>query len=384
MKSHLEKLSLYEKKIWEIREVVISNIVLIGQIPAPTFGEEERVKFFMDRMADFQVDECAADDRGNAVRVIEGASKTSKPIYLVTNLDTSFKDDAMCDYIVTEKAIKGPGVRHNSTAAGVLLSLPEIFRRLDLVFDSDIVMVGSIESLGRGNQMGIRRLLQSRTEPARGAICLETAELGAIGCHSDGRIRGEIECATRTGAADLSDASNAVTAVNEVINRMREVRLPEKPLAGMDIGTLSGGVIDDENAYKAAIGFEIFGESDGMTRGIFSDVRNIVNSVDRRFDVELKLNRISELNAARISSEHPLVQCAGAVLNRLGIEAVEGPSANAQSIFLSRGTPAITLALTHGSAMDQKDEMVEIEPIYKGISQVLGVLTAMDGGVCNE
>ncbi len=385
MNNHLENLSLYEKKIWEIREIIISNIVLIGQIPSPTFGEKERVNFFLDRMAEFRVDECNADSGGGPVCVVKGQSKTSKPVFLVTNLDTPRNADAICEYIVSEHTIRGPGVRENSTAVGVLMSFPEIFRRLGLTFDSDIVIVGSIESLGRGNQRGIRKVLQSWTEPIRSAICIESTELGALGCYSDGRLRGEIQCAMEAnGAAGPSRAPDAIMVINEVINRMRALRLPRKPHVRIDMEKLSGRVEHGNGAGEAAVGFEIVSGSDRMLTTVFSRIKEMVDGMNREFDVELALNRISELNAARLAYDHPLIACAGDVLKRLRIEPIAGPCETAQPIFLSRGTPAITLAVTHRNNRDPTDEMVEIEPIYKGIAQVLGVMKAMDKGVCDE
>jgi hypothetical protein len=81
---------------------------------------------------------------------------------------------------------------------------------------------------------------------------------------------------------------------------------------------------------------------------------------------------------------HPLVKCASRILNRLGVEAVSEPSETALSIFLQRNIPAVTLGLTHGDNYHQNGAMIEIEPIYKGISQIPALVMAMDNGVWDE
>lgn len=100
--------------------------------------------------------------------------------------------------------------------------------------------------------------------------------------------------------------------------------------------------------------------------------------------MDLELNRISKQNATRLSSDHPLYRRAGAVMNRPRIEPDEGPCENAQSILLSQGIPAITLALTYGKNMDRMDAMIEIDPTFKGIAQVPGVMRTMDHGQRRE
>ena len=71
-------------------------------------------------------------------------------------------------YEVTDKTISGIGVSDNSAAVGVLVSLPEIFKRLNLQFASDIVLVAPILSLGRGNLKGIRRFSVIGPHPSGG------------------------------------------------------------------------------------------------------------------------------------------------------------------------------------------------------------------------
>jgi hypothetical protein len=61
MDSYLDKLPAFVDTIKSIKETIITNIVLIGQIPAPTFKEKRRTGVFMERLADFLVDECTTD-----------------------------------------------------------------------------------------------------------------------------------------------------------------------------------------------------------------------------------------------------------------------------------------------------------------------------------
>ncbi len=381
----LNRIPEFVDRIRDIREIVISNIVLIGQTPAPTFREGRRAECLVERLADFQVDECSIDDFGNPIGVIHGQSPSRASIFIVAHLDTFCESATNTLYTVTDKTISGMGVSDNSAAVGVLASLPEIFRHLNLSFESDIVLIAPVHSLGPGNLKGIRHLLKRWSTPVLGAVCLESVELGRLNYYSDGMIRGEISCSIASQKKmDRNYQPNAILIIHEVINAILKLRLPQKPRTQIVIGKIAGGYNHGKEAYDASIGFEIRSDSDEMVRGLYKEIKDIVNGINQAFAVDLKLKCISNLNSTQLAYNHPLVKCAARILYRLGIEAVSQPSETALSIFLQKGVPAITLGLTRENIHHQGGTKVEIEPMFKGIAQIPALITAMDRGLCSH
>jgi hypothetical protein len=78
------------------------------------------------------------------------------------------------------------------------------------------------------------------------------------------------------------------------------------------------------------------------------------------------------------------VKNSAAVMETLGINPFSKSTESALSIFLSQNIPAVTLGITHGENVYNEKATMEIEPMYKGIAQVIGVLKAIDDGVCDE
>jgi di/tripeptidase len=385
MDNYLEALPMFVNKIQEIREIIISNIVLNGQIPAPTFHERRRAEHVVERLAEFQVNDCAIDDYGNPMGIIYGTSSKKPPIFIVAHLDTFSEVEDDQHYEVTDKIISGIGVSDNSAAVGVLISLPEIFRQLKLQFASDIVLVAPIQSLGRGNLKGIRRLLKHWPTSIRGAICLESIGLGRLNYFSYGMIRCEITCNISVeNRGKRRNKPNAILVINEVINAILGLRLPQKPRTKIVIGKIAGGFNHGEIAYNASIGFEIQSDSDEMVKSLYADIRDIVAGINNTYDVALQFNRISNLNQTRLNHNHPMIKCATRILNCLDVDIFSEPSESSHSIFLHRQIPAITLGITCGDNFHQDDAMIEIEPMYKGIAQIPALLMAMDRGLCDE
>ncbi len=385
MSDYLEKLPGFVETIKSIKETVITNIVLIGQTPAPTFKEKKRTSIFMERLAEFQVDECTTDGYRNPIGIIKGTSESKPPIFVVAHLDTIFDKDVDHYYSIQEYTITGPGIMDNSVGVGVLVSLPEIFRRLGLRFESDIVLAGVIQSLGKGNLRGIRHLLKTWTTPIRGAVCIEGAELGRLNYYADGMIRCEVECnISPVKGLKHKFKPNAILVINEVINQIMKLRLPQKPRSRVIIGKTSGGFKHGTIAYDASLGFEIQSNSDKMVKSIFNSIKDIVEGTSHEYEVDLKLNTLSNIHAARLQFNHPLVKSAVNVMKKLGLTPVSGPSESELSIFLSRNIPSITLGVTRGDNHHQQNACVEIDPIFIGIAQIIGVIMAIDNGVCDE
>ena len=380
----LQKLPEMVDDIRSIRETIITNILLIGQTPAPTFKERRRTTVFLDRLADFQVDECTTDGYRNPIGIIRGKNPDNPPIFVSAHLDTFFTRDMVYNYTVAEKTITGPGIMDNSVGVGVLISLPLIFQHLNLTFESDIVLAGTIQSIGRANLRGVRHLLKTWKKPIRAAVCLEGGELGRLNYFSDGMIRAELECHTsQEPGSPHRYPPNAILVLNDVINEILKIKMPQRPRSKVVIGTIKGGVNHGAIAYDATLGLEIRSHDDRIVKELYKDINDIIEGIRHESQVDLALKTISNLNANRLPYNHPLVKCGADVLKSLGIEPVSEPTESALSIFLSHKIPAVTLGVTHGYNYYEEDATMEIEPMFKGIAQIIGVISAIDSGVCD-
>jgi acetylornithine deacetylase/succinyl-diaminopimelate desuccinylase-like protein len=385
MDNLLENLPALVDELRALKDIIITNIVLIGQTPAPTFKEKRRGIVFMERMAEFGVDEVTTDGYRNPIGIIRGTSSEKPPIFVVAHMDTFYEKDIVYNYTIKENTITGPGVLDNSLGVGVLLSLPIIFERLGLTFESDIVLAGTIQSIGKGNLRGVRHLLKTWPTPIRGCICVEGVELGRLNYFSDGMIRGEISCSISEEKGIIHKyAPNAILILNEVINGMMRLSLPQRPRSKVVIGKISGGANHGKIAYDASLGFEIRSDSYKMVKSIYNDIKDIVDGIGHENEVALNIKTVSNLKAARLKFNHPLVKNAAVVLESLGITPISKSTESALSIFLSRKIPAVTLGITHGENYYSNKATMEIEPMFKGIAQIIGVIKAMDSGVCDE
>ena len=385
MNEFLKTLPTLVDEIKAVQDIIITNIVLIGQIPAPTFKEKRRSKIFMERLAEFGVDEVTTDGYRNPIGIIRGTAPDKPPIFVLAHLDTFFDRDIVHNYTVGKNQITGPGILDNSLGVGVMISLPVLFQKLNLKFESDIVLAGTIQSIGKGNLRGVRHLLKTWPTPIRAGICLEGVELGRLNYFSNGMIRGEIQCSISEMKGTIYKlAPNAILILNEVINEIMNLRLSQRPRSRIVIGKIAGGADHGKIAYEASLGFEISSDSYKMVKSIYNNIKDIVEGIRHENEVDLNIKTISNLKANRLKFNHPLVKYSAAVLEALGIKPVSKSTESALSIFLSRKIPSVTLGITHGENYYTEKATMDIEPMFKGIAQVIAVLKAIDSGVCDD
>jgi len=378
------RLDNYKECAKELADAIITNIVFMGQVPAPTFHEHERVNLYMERLTEFQVNECTTDSFNNPIGIIHGRSRKKPPIFVVAHMDTAFSKDLDHNYTVEPNAISGTGISDNAMGVGILLSLPEILRHLNLQFESDIVLAGVTQSIGKGNLRGIRHLLKSWPTPIRGAICIEAGELGRLNYYSDAMIRCEIVCRVPSlKPSSGRSPSNPILVLNRAISSILDIGAPLQPKTRIIFGTISGGLKHGQIPDRALLGLEIRSDSGKMAASLFTEMKAVLDTLAEELSVEIDIKTISNVRAARLEDNHPLVRAATSIMERLGVQPVTGPSESELSIFLSRNVPALTLGISHGKGYQKTHASMQIEPMFKGIAQVVGLLKAIDDGVCD-
>lgn len=367
-----------------LRETLLANLVMLAEIPAATCCEEHRIHFLLQRFSECGLTSTSVDEFGNGVGVIAGKNR-ARNLLMYAHADTVFS--AQRDHTVSVHAQKmcGPGIADNSLGLAVLATLPTLLDRLDIQLDAGLVLMGGTRSLGRGNLKGLRFFLDNNKLPLNGAICVEGVQLGRLNYASAGMLRGEILCHVpeeydwvRRGT------TGAILILNEVVNRILEIALPRKPRTSIVMGSIEAGEGFNIIPTEGRLCFEVRSESGEIVQRIASKLQEIIEDVSSQTGAEVQLDIVARRRPASLPNAHPLVKQTRAIMSSLGVRPHIAPSISELSALISRGLPAVTLGVTSGDRLHEPRETVQIEPMFTGIAQLVGVLLAMDGGFCDE
>ena len=369
-----------------VKEMLISNLVMIGEIPSPTFGEAARVKFLQERFSDFGLQNCSSDEMDNALAILPGKDKRGKRnILLVAHADTVFPAEQDHTITVMADRVSGPGLSDDGLGLATLVTLPALLDRLDIELESNIILMGASRSLGRGNLEGLRFFLENNAMPIQAGICVEGAQLGRLSIASLGMARGEIECRvpqshdwTRFGTA------NAILTMNEIINRIMEIPVPLRPRSSVVLGTIVGGKDFNTLARYSKLGFEIRSESGAVVEEIAQQLDDIVAEVGSQTGARVHLEMFARRQPGGISFAHPLARRIRRIMEALDLPQRAFPSTSELSAFIDRRIPAVTIGISSCEAPNEMGEEIEISPMFTGLAQLIGILLAIDGGCCDE
>ena len=377
-----KKLSVLEEQLKKYREVLLANLVMIGEIPAPTSDENRRVKFILNRFDEAGLTDSSIDGSGNGIGVLSGKDN-SEAILINAHADTIFSAKIDHTMQVSSNSITGPGVADNSLGLAALVTLPYILEDMEVELNRDLVLLAGVKSLGRGNLEGIHYFLDNNPFTIKEAICIEGMQLGRLSYSSIGMLRGEITCRVPESYdwSRFGDAS-AILTLNEVINKINDIHLPKRPRTSIVMGSIVGGTSFNTIARDATLGFEVRSESQEVVERAGDTINDIVLEVSSKTGDQVELDIFAKRTPGGIPYSHPLTKCARSVMETLDIEPRLAPSTSELSALIDKKIPALTLGLTMGERTSKTNETIQIEPIYKGLAQLIGTILAVDGGYC--
>jgi len=381
----LDSLPRYREAARKLRDLLLANLVMIGEIPAPTFGEARRVEFLCQRFAECGLQNVAPDETGNALAVLPGSGDGERSIVIAAHADTVFSEHTNQTVSLRADRVIGPAVADNSLGLAVLATLPPLLEDLELTLRSNLILVGAVRSLGRGNLQGIRFFLDNNTMPIAAGICVEGAQLGRLSFASNGMVRGEITVKlpeeydwTRFGT------TSAVMVLHTIVERIGQIPLPQQPRSRIVIGSVHAGNSFNRIPTHAVLRFEARSESGEIVKEIRQRIQDIVLDVSSRTRAQVELDILAACEPGGLEFSHPLVRCTNCILSALGIKPEVSPSISDLTAFIARGIPAVTVGISRAENLNELNESVEIEPMVTGVAQLLALITAVDGGLCDD
>ena len=364
-----------------LREELLSAATMVSQIPGLSGHEEERGRWLLDRLIAQDLSEAAPDEFGNAVAVLPGRTG-DRTLMVVAHLDTIVPLDDDHNVTVLPDRLIGPGISDNSLAVAAVSMLPRCLEAVGVRLDSNLMLVGSVKSLGRNNHEGLGSLLDNLPLEPEAALCLEAIDQGRLNYFCIGTLRGDIRCEVEPAAATRSYGSeSAVVVLHQIIQRMLGIELPQQPFTRIAINRLRAGKAYDTDPKDAELSFEASSHDDVMIDRLRREIEDIVAEIGARNAVATELDVFFRRRAGGLPFSHPLVRAAHDVMLSLGIQPERGHSPSELSELLARGVPALTVGISTGQKNQTTPDYVAVEPILRGMAQVVAILQAIDGGV---
>ena len=371
------------RRLEPYREMLLANLVMIAEIPAPTFEEARRVEFLKQRFTECGLQNISTDQVGNALAVLPG-THGEKAILVNAHIDTPFSANVIHTLSVDPKQVTGPGVADNSLGIAALATLPTLLEGIGLQFHSDLILMGTTRSLGHGNLGGLRFFLTNNKQPVKAGLCVEGVQLGRLNYTSRASINCQITCRiSESGTEDAATRAGAIVVLNQVINRISELVPDDDPDVELVFGAIEGGTTFKTPARRAQLRFQIRCETTPRLTELVEQIDTLADDISAGTGAGVDFEVTARSDSGGITANHPLAKASRMVITALDIEPRMGCCSSAASSFADSGIPAITVGITRGENLNQADECVLIDPIFKGLAQIIGIIKAIDRGCCD-
>ncbi|MFB6356210.1 MAG: M20/M25/M40 family metallo-hydrolase [bacterium] len=276
---------------------LISDIVNISQIPAPTGDEEERAEFMGDRFHELGVDKIGRDNAGNVIAQVK--ERDVPAICLVAHLDTVFDRSVDHTAYVDDRTIRGPSVGDDSLGLATLLSMLRILDREQL---GHVLLVATTGTEGEGNLRGSRHFLDKLRTEVQFALCLEGHRLGRLDHWSLGTDRFRISVRDEGGHVWRdSTGVNPIGVMGELISRLQAVsnNLAEQQSSTvLNLAEIEGGSAYNTVPYDCDLKVEARAEDEQSLEEIVDIVNKEVDAVGAEYPSHVSIEELSRRPAA--------------------------------------------------------------------------------------
>jgi acetylornithine deacetylase/succinyl-diaminopimelate desuccinylase-like protein len=320
------------------------------RIPAPTFLEQERAAWFLERFRALGWD--ASIDRAGNVIAAQGAGPY---VALTAHLDTVIaprnKDDITVE---ADGRFLGPGVSDNGAGLAALLALARAWKSCPRPADlsANPLLVANVGEEGEGNLLGMRHLAkQSLARKIRAFLVLDGANIDHITSRALGSRRFEISF-TGPGGHSWSDygVGNPLHALCRAVALFAETRIDGAPKSAVNVGLIEGGSSVNAIPQMARAKVDIRSETNekidelvDLLGAAVDRAREVENQRATGGKVAAKLKEIGSRPAAALPENAPILQYVRAVDAHLGIRSHPDCSSTDANIPMSMGIPVIAI-----------------------------------------
>lgn len=325
------------------------------RIAAPTFAEQARAEYFLQRFNELKLDRVRRDAAGNVLGEVCGAApaRQRRLLAVSAHLDTVFPPGSRIEVHRRNGRIYGPGITDNGAGLAALLGLARIVRRAGLRPRDSLLLVANVAEEGEGNLYGMRHLLEQEEvrRQVRYMLVLDGASVDHITAHALGsrRFRVTVE---GPGGHSWSDfgLANPIYALAAAVARFAASSVPAQPRTTFNVGEIQGGTSINSVPHSASIKVDIRSgsapEIERLAALLENAVREAVEQESRRAHagrLSHQIQDIGERPAADLPDQARILETVRAVDRYLGIRSRVERSSTDANIPLALGIEAVSL-----------------------------------------
>ena len=372
----IDDLAQVQREAFARIDQVVALTQQICAVPAPT-GEERRRGEFVAALWRERGYTPEIDEVGN-VYVRRGERQGAPILLLLAHIDTVFP--AATPLLVRREGnvLYGPGIGDNCVSVAAMITALEILDEYDWQTSMNIVAVANVGEEGLGNLRGARAAVERYADKGLGAVLVVDGRLGNVVDTAVGSKRWRIGVSGPGGHSYGSFGTpSAIHGLGKIIAAIADMQVPQEPKTTFNVGLIEGGTSVNTVAARASAVIDMRSTDINALEQLAQKVHNIaMAAVGAQLRVEIEV--LGERPAGRRPVDDPLTKLVEKTLRWLEIEPRRMASSTDANIAISMDMPAVCIGITYGDKAHTVEESIQIEPIARGLTQLVRLCGDID------
>lgn len=172
------------KKAFELikaqKDQTTEDLIVLTEVLAPPFMEDERGKVFTKMLKEAGVDSIWTDKVGNVIGLRKGTSGQSGYVGVDAHLDVVFPEGTDVTVKKVGDTLKAPGIGDDTRGLAMLISMLKAMNKADIKTEKDLLIVGSVGEEGLGDLRGMKYMFNESGLDIDSWIAIDGGGLGRI------------------------------------------------------------------------------------------------------------------------------------------------------------------------------------------------------------
>jgi acetylornithine deacetylase/succinyl-diaminopimelate desuccinylase-like protein len=330
------------------------ELIMLTEIPAPPFMEEERAATYREMLQAAGADSTWIDEEGNVLALRRGQSG-SRTVALGAHLDTVFPEGTDVTVEARGDTLYAPGIGDDARGLMVVLTVLRALEATDLETEGDLLFIGTVGEEGLGDLRGVKHLFRDGGPPIDSWIAVDGDGMGRIIHRALGSHRYRVTVKGPGGHSwGAFGAGNPHHALGRAITHFTDAADPftrEGARTSYNVGRIGGGTSVNSIPFESWMEVDMRSISperldaidalfqDAMERGLQEQNELTREGAPLTMDVEM----IGDRPSGAIDPSTPLVQRAMATITYFDTEPELGISSTDSNTPIAKGIPAVTI-----------------------------------------
>jgi tripeptide aminopeptidase len=353
-------------------ERFVRELIVLTEIPAPTFKEAARAKAYLAMLKESGLSDVEMDAEGNVMGVRKGTAAGGSMLAIVAHLDTVFPEGTDVKVKRDGTRLLAPGVADNTRGAVLLLAVIRAMNAAKFRTSSDILFVGNVAEEGEGDLRGTKFLLRKGKykDRVKQFIAVDNDNQATITRAGVGSLRYRVSF-TGPGGHSYSGFGlvNPAFAMGAAIAKFSRLKVPAKPKTTFSVGIVSGGTSINSIPVRVHMDVDLRSESCAELKKVNEaflallheavDEENAARST-REGKIELDPKLIGDRPCGETALGSPIVQTSAAVLKAFALTPTYDFSSTDANVPMNLGIPAITIGRGASGRTHSPDEWTDV------------------------